>query len=92
MARVNVFLKEDLLAAVDREAAHSRMNRSALLATAVREFLDRRRRQREEGERRRAREEAFRRIDRLGERLGKWDAVGVVRKHRETRLRSKSSS
>ena len=92
MARVNVFLKDDLLQAVDRAAAEARTNRSALLQTALKEYLDVRRRAREEGERRREMEEACRKIDRVAERLGKWDAVRAVRKSRDTRRRSSQSA
>lgn len=92
MARVNVFLKDELLKAVDQEAAESRTNRSALLQTALRDFLEAKRAAREEGERQRAMEEACRKIDRVAERLGKWDAVRVVRKARETRRRASGAS
>jgi len=92
MARVNVFLKDELLKAVDHEAAESRTNRSALLQAALRDFLETRRVAREEGERRRAMEAACQKIDRVAERLGKWDGVRIVRKARETRRRTSGAS
>ena len=48
MARVNVFLKDDLLKAIDAEAADSRTKRSALIQKALLEYLEARRREREE--------------------------------------------
>lgn len=92
MARVNVFLKDELLKAVDQEAAESRTNRSALLQTALRDFLEAKRAAREVGERRRAMEAACQKIDRVAERLGKWDGVRIIRKARETRRRTSGAS
>jgi metal-responsive CopG/Arc/MetJ family transcriptional regulator len=41
MRTIQVVLEEDLLRAADREARRNRVNRSALLRTALREFLRR---------------------------------------------------
>ncbi|HEX5043605.1 MAG TPA: hypothetical protein VFV75_11905 [Candidatus Polarisedimenticolaceae bacterium] len=85
MARVNVFLQQDLLQAIDTEAEVSRLNRSSLIQTALIEFLERRRKAREEARVRQEMEDAGRKMDALSERLGDWDAVAIVRKFRENR-------
>jgi metal-responsive CopG/Arc/MetJ family transcriptional regulator len=88
VARVNVFLRDDLLKAIDQEAARSSSSRSALLQAALKGYLEAREREREASERRRAMEDACRRIDRVAERLGRWDPARVIRRARETRARA----
>jgi predicted nucleic acid-binding protein len=78
VARVNVFLRDDLLKAIDQEAARSSSSRSALLQAALKGYLEAREREREASERRRAMEDACRRIDRVAERLGRWDPARVI--------------
>jgi len=85
MARVNVFLKEDFLKAIDAEAAASRMNRSALIQSALAAYLEARRKEREEAETRREIEEACRGMDALADKLGRWDPVKVIREFRDSR-------
>ena len=85
MARVNVFLKDELLSAVDREAAASRINRSALIQSALTNYLEARRREREEAGIRREMDEAARGMDALAEKLGSWDPVKVIREMRDSR-------
>jgi predicted transcriptional regulator len=85
MARVNVFLKEELLEAVETEAAAARTNRSALIQAALIAYLEARQRERHEAETRRQMEEAGRGMDALAEKLGKWDPVPVIREFRDTR-------
>ncbi len=85
MARVNVFLKDDLLKEVDAEAAESRMNRSALIQTALDEYLKARRKEREQAAMRRDMEEAGKGMDTLAEKLGSWDPVRVIREFRDSR-------
>jgi hypothetical protein len=85
MARVNVFLKNDLLEAIDREAAGSGLNRSALIQLALTTYLDARHREREEAEIRRKMEQAGRGMDALAEKLGRWDPVRVIREFRDSR-------
>lgn len=87
MARVNVFLKDELLEAIDAEAAGSRINRSALVQLALTRYLDACRRQREEAETRREMEEACRGMDALADKLGSWDPVRVIREFRDSRAR-----
>ncbi len=85
MARVNVFLSDELLKAIDAEAAESRINRSALIQTALKGFLEARRKAREEAEIRGEMEEACRGMDTLAEKLGSWDPVNVIREFRDRR-------
>ena len=85
MARVNVFLKDDILKAIDAEAADSQVNRSALIQSALIRYLDARRKEREEAETRREMEEACRGMDALADKLGKWDPVKVIREFRDSR-------
>ena len=85
MARVNVFMSDDLLKAVDAEAEQEGTNRSALIQTALTEFLDARRKARQEEELRRKREEACKRMDELAARLGAWDPVPIIRRFRDAR-------
>jgi metal-responsive CopG/Arc/MetJ family transcriptional regulator len=87
MARVNVFLKDDLLKDVDREAARSATSRSSVLQAALRNYLQARQEAREADERRRAMEDACRRIDRVAERLGRWDPTRTIRRARDSRGR-----
>ena len=85
MARVNVFLKDELLKAIDAEAAESRTNRSALVQSALTRYLETRRKEREEAEIRRGMDEACRGMDALADKLGKWDPVKVIRQFRDSR-------
>lgn len=85
MARVNVFLKEELLKAIDAEAAESRTNRSALIQSALTGYLEARGKEREEAGIRREMEEACRGMDALAEKLGSWDPVQVIREFRDSR-------
>lgn len=85
MARVNVFLADELLKAIDAEAADSRVDRSTLVQSALMRFLDARREEKEEARARREMAEACRDMDALAEKLGAWDAVRVIREFRESR-------
>jgi predicted transcriptional regulator len=85
MARVIVFLQQDLLQAIDTEAEVSRLNRSSLIQTALIEFLERRKSAREEVRVRKEMEDAGRKMDALAERLGDWDSVKIVRQFRDNR-------
>lgn len=85
MARVNIFLKDELLKAVDAEAEQAGMSRSAFLQAALLSYLDIRRREREEAEARRRMDEACKRMDALAEKLGEWDPVRIIREFRDTR-------
>jgi len=83
MARVSVFLRDELLQAIDAQAAASRTNRSALIQVAMAAYLEARRKEREEAEIRCEMEEAGRGMDTLAEKLGSWDPVNVIREFRD---------
>ena len=84
MARVNVFMTDELLKEVDAEAEQEGTNRSALLQKAAEAYLRHARHQRNEAERRRKMAEACKRMDELAERLGDWDPVAIIRKFRDS--------
>lgn len=90
MARVNVFMSDELLKAVDAEAKRQNTNRSALLQKAAEAYLEQLRRQREEAERRLKMEQACKRMDELAERLGDWDPVAIIRRFRDTGWRGEA--
>ncbi len=85
MARVNVFMGDDLLKAVDAEAKQEGINRSALFQKAAEVYLQQARQQREEAERRRRMQEACKRMDELAAKLGDWDPVAIIRRFRDSR-------
>ncbi len=88
MARLNVFMSDELLKALDAEADQEGINRSALLQKAVGAYLQRARQQRQEMERRRRMEDACKRMDELAEKLGVWDLVPIIRRFRDARYGS----
>ncbi len=90
MARVNVFLTDELLEEINEEAKEERTNRSALIQTALEKYIEAKRRGREEEERRRKMQEASRKMDALAKKLGKWDPQATIRKFRETNLKGDS--
>jgi metal-responsive CopG/Arc/MetJ family transcriptional regulator len=85
MARVNVFLGDDLLKAVDAEAEQSGASRSGLIQKALAAYLEAQRRAREEAEAQRRMDEACKKMDALAEKLGDWDPVRIIREFRDTR-------
>lgn len=87
MARVNVFLKDALLDEINEEAKDEGTNRSALIQTALEEYLQVKRKQREEEEKRKEMKDASERMDRLAKKLGGWDAQAIIRKFRDTNLK-----
>jgi metal-responsive CopG/Arc/MetJ family transcriptional regulator len=88
MARVNVFLKDELLEEINDEAKQEGTNRSALIQAALEEYLLTKRVKREEAEKRKKMREASRKIDELAKELGHWDAAGTIRRFRDTNLKS----
>ena len=84
MARVNVFMSDELLKVVDAEAKQQSTNRSALLQKAAEVYVEQLRQQREEAERCRKMEEACKRMDELAEKAGDWDPVAIIRQFRDT--------
>ncbi len=85
MARVNVFLKDDLLKAADAEAQQAGMNRSALIQAALSEYLEAQKKAREETEAKRRMDEACKTMDALAKKLGDWDPVKIIREFRDAR-------
>jgi post-segregation antitoxin (ccd killing protein) len=87
MARVNVFLKDELLEEINREAEAEEINRSALIQAALEKYIDAKRREREEEEKRKKMQDASRKIDALAKKLGDWDPQATIRKFRDTNLK-----
>ena len=87
MARINVFLKDELLDEINREAEAEKTNRSALIQTALEEYLRAKRLKREEEQKRKQMQEASRKMDALAKKLGAWDAQAIIRKFRDTNLK-----
>lgn len=85
MARVNVFLADELLRAIDAAAKACGSNRSALVQTALTRYLEERRRAQEEAEAQRRMDRACQIMDALAEKLGDWDPVPIIREHRAAR-------
>lgn len=85
MARINVFLNDDLLKAVTAEVEQAGTSRSALIQKALADYLEAQRTAREEAEVQRRMDEACRRMDALARKLGDWDPVKVIRAFRDTR-------
>jgi metal-responsive CopG/Arc/MetJ family transcriptional regulator len=90
MGRVNVFLKDKLLDAINKEVKEEGTNRSAFIQTALERYIEAKRRGREEEEKLRKMQEASRKIDALAKKLGKWDPQATIRKFRDTNLKGDS--
>ena len=90
MARVNVFLKDELLDEINREAEIEEINRSSLIQAALEQYLQAKRVKREEEEKRKKMQEASRKMDALAEKLGDWDPQATIRKFRDTNLKGSS--
>jgi metal-responsive CopG/Arc/MetJ family transcriptional regulator len=90
MARVNVFLKDELLDQINEEAKDEGTNRSSLIQTALEEYLQAKRKKREEEEKRKKMQEASRKMDALAKKLGDWDPQATIRKFRDTNLKGDS--
>jgi len=87
MARINVFLKDELLEDINREAEAEETNRSALIQSALEEYLQAKKRQREEQEKRKKMQEASRKMDTLAKKLGAWDAQAIIRRFRDSNVK-----
>jgi metal-responsive CopG/Arc/MetJ family transcriptional regulator len=90
MARVNVFLKDELLDEINREAEIEEINRSSLIQVALEQYLQAKRVRREEEEKRKKMQEASRKMDALAKKLGDWDPQATIRKFRDTNLKGSS--
>ncbi len=84
MARVSVFLDETTRRAIDAEARTAGMSRSRVIERAVAEYIDLRRRAREDEEARRRFAEAVALADAVADKLGDWDPVAIIREFRDT--------
>ena len=78
MGRVNVFLKDELLDEINREAEVEETNRSSLIQAALEEYLQAKRMKREEEEKRKKMQEASRKMDALAKKLGAWDPQATI--------------
>ncbi len=87
MARVNLFLKDELLRAVDQEAGESSLNRSAFVQEALKRYLIEQKRTREEAEARRRMETACHKMDALAAKFGEWDGLSTIRAFRDASWR-----
>jgi len=87
MGRVNVFLKDELLDEINREAEAEETNRSALIQAALEKYLQGKRAEREEDKKRKKMHEASRKMDALAKKLGNWDPQAIIRKFRDTNLK-----
>jgi len=87
MARVNVFLNDELPDQINKEAKNERANRSALIQAAIEEYLQLKRKRREEHERRKTMKEACETMGRLARQLGRWVAQGIIRRLCDTHLK-----
>jgi len=90
MGRVNVFLKDKLLDEINEEAKEEKTNRSALIQTALENYIEAKRQGREEEEKRKKMQEASRKMDALAKKLGKWDAQKIIRKFRDGNMKGGS--
>ncbi len=90
MARVNVFLKDELLDEINEEAKEEGTNRSALIQAALEKYIENKRREREDEEKRQRMQEASRKMDALAKKLGKWDPQATIRKFRDSNLKGNS--
>lgn len=87
MARVNVFLDDELLDEINQEAKKEEINRSALIQTALEKYMETKRREREEEKKQKKMQEASRKMDTLAKKLGNWDPQAIIRKSRDTNLK-----
>ena len=83
MARVNVFLKDELLDEINEEANKEGTNPGALIQIALEKYVESKRRERAEQEKRKKMQDASRKMDALAKRLGKWDPEETIRKFRD---------
>ena len=87
MARISIFLRDELLKEIDREAKAEGTSRSGLVQRALIAYFERKQGVHDEEEKRRQMREASRKIDELAKKLGKWDTTAIIRKFRDTNLK-----
>ena len=83
MARVNVFLSDQLLQELNQQAKEEGINRSALIQAVVEKYVEAKRRVREEQKQRKM-QEACRKMDALAKKLGNWDPQARIQKFRDS--------
>jgi metal-responsive CopG/Arc/MetJ family transcriptional regulator len=86
MARVNVFLSDRLLDELNRQARQEGIDRGALIQTALENYIQAKRREREDEQKRRKMLEASRKMDALAKKLGEWGSQATIRKFRDSNL------
>ena len=74
MGRVNVFLTDELLERINEEAKEEKTTRSALIQTALENYIEAKRRDRAQEEKQKKMHEAARKMDALAKKLGNWNA------------------
>jgi len=79
VVKINVSMPKDMLEELDRVARESHTSRSAFLAQAVKDYLEKLEEERKREKRRKAAAE----IDRLREKFGGWDGTAEVLKWRD---------
>jgi len=91
MARVNVFLSDQLLHEIDQEAKKEGTTRSVLIQMVLGQHIEAKRREREEkDENRKKMQKASRKMDVLAKKLGKSNPQTTIRKFRDTNLKGDS--
>jgi hypothetical protein len=89
MARINIFLSDQLLQEIDLEAKDEGTNRTALIQAALKKFIEAKRHGREEEKKYRKMREGSRKMDALAKKLGKWDAQTTIRKFRDNKFKKR---
>ncbi len=89
MARINVMIPEEILQAVDRAANEENLTRSAFLQKAARQYMEKTKLEKEARERKQRMQHAAANMDKLAEKFGKWDGVGIIRQFRDRRTGAK---
>jgi metal-responsive CopG/Arc/MetJ family transcriptional regulator len=84
MARVSVFLDEATRRAVEAEARTTGTSRSRVIERAVAEYVESRRRIKEDEAARRRFAEAVALADAVADKLGDWDPIAIIREFRDT--------
>ena len=79
VVKINVSMPKDVLEELDRAARESHTSRSAFLAQAVKDYLEKLEEERKKERRRKAADE----IDRLRKKFGGWDGTAEILKWRD---------
>jgi metal-responsive CopG/Arc/MetJ family transcriptional regulator len=87
VGRINVFLTDELLERINEEAKEEKTTRSALIQTALENYIEAQRRDRAEEEKQKTMHKAARKMDALAKKLGKWNAQKKIRKYRRATSR-----